>query len=747
MASGILGIGVSGLQAAQLGLQTAEHNITNANTPGFTRQRTIQASNFATPTSAGFIGQGAHVTTIERMYNGYLSAQVSRAQTTASELDSYYVQIKQIDNMLGDPNAGMSPAIQEFFHGVQQVAANPSLLPARQSMVSSAQALTARFQGMFEQFNQMYAGVNGQIASTVSDINSYAGQIAHINETIVIAQTGLGQPANDLLDQRDQLIAELNKLIRVSTTTNTDGTVNVYVGSGQQLVTNNKAVVMTAAPSNEDATRFTIGMQTAGAVVEMPESLITGGSLAGLLRFRSESLDRVANDIGRNAASFALVFNAQNALGQDLLGQSNGDANFVGDFFTVPVPTVIGSSRNSSPTTVPPNATPAVLSAALVSPPPIDGSYSLDLDGAGTLYTLTRQSDGQQWTGATLAALQGVVPASEGLTLTGAVVAAGASTQVLSPAASGASFYTKLTNSDYRLAYDGANYTVTRLSDSQQWSNASLVALSSTISGSEGFSLSLASGAMLSGDSFLVQPTRSASRYIDVNAAVAADPRLLAAAMPVRTAVGSSNTGTGKISAGETRPGIGAPPIPAGGVSIVFTNGLPPTLTFTGVPAGANISVTVGNTSTVYDPALPIPYTSGAQISFAGVSFQLTGNLNNGDTFSVGRNPSAVSDGRNALALGKLQTQNTMSGKTATFQAAYAQLVSENGNKTRQLQVTGEAQQALLKHSEAARDSLSGVNLDEEAANLIRYQQAYQASAKVLDLGSKLFDTLLAISN
>ncbi|MBV5345307.1 MAG: flagellar hook-associated protein FlgK, partial [Rhodoferax sp.] len=144
-------------------------------------------------------------------------------------------------------------------------------------------------------------------------------------------------------------------------------------------------------------------------------------------------------------------------------------------------------------------------------------------------------------------------------------------------------------------------------------------------------------------------------------------------------------------------------------------------------------------------PGPTIPYTSGATVAFAGVSFDVFGNLNNGDAFTLGKNLAGVSDGRNALTLGLLQTQNTMSGKSASYQSAYAQLVSDSGNKSRELEVKSQAQSALLKQSTDARDSLSGVNLDEEAANLMRYQQAYQASAKMLDIGNKLFDSLLAI--
>jgi len=150
-----------------------------------------------------------------------------------------------------------------------------------------------------------------------------------------------------------------------------------------------------------------------------------------------------------------------------------------------------------------------------------------------------------------------------------------------------------------------------------------------------------------------------------------------------------------------------------------------------------------------------VPYTSGATITLVGsvastpptgFSFSISGFPNNGDTFRIIRNTAGTADGRNALALGQLQTQDTMSGKTASFQQAYAQLVSETGNKARQVQVSGDAQKSLLDQAQSSRDSLSGVNLDEEAANLLRYQQAYQASAKALQIGASLFDTILQIA-
>lgn len=672
MTTTILSSAISGMLAAQIGLQTTEHNITNQNTAGFNRQRIIQASNIAMLTGSGFIGQGTHVSTVERMYSSFLSNQVNTAQTASSELDAYYAQIAQIDNMLADSSAGLSPSLQDFFTGVQQVAANPSLLSARQAMLSSAQALAARYQGLESRLKEMYNGVNTQLQAQVSTINSYSAQIAELNQNIVIAQSSINQPANDLLDQRDQLVSELNKLVKVTTTTNSDGSFNVFFGTGQQLVVGTQAMTLKATPSSADPSRFSVGLSTGGATQELPESVLTGGSLGGLLKFRSESLDKTANDLGRNAASLALTFNAQNSLGQDLLGQAADATGFVSDFFTVPTPKVIANGSN-------PAGAPTV-TASYISPPPYDGN-----------------------------------------------------------------FYTDLTGSDYRLDSNGTSLTLTRLSDNVSWTGASVAALNAAVAsssqGSQGFSIAASSNFVAgSSYSYVIRPTRDAAGEIAVNTKIAADVRLIAAAAgPVSSKTGTANAGTAtisgvKVAAGYTAPTTGTP------VALTYNGG-----NLTGFPATVAVTVTANGVTTNFPAGTPVTYTSGATVTFSGMSFVLSGTPKNGDTFQLASDTSGVSDNRNVLLLGKLQSQNTMSGKSASYQSAYAQLVSDVGNKTRQISVTGKAQQALLKQNQSSRESLSGVNLDEEAANLIRYQQAYQASAKALQIGTGLFDTLLGI--
>lgn len=642
MGSSVLSIGVSALNAAQAGLVTTEHNISNVNTPGYHRQQNLQSTAIPQLTGAGFFGQGVQINSVQRVYSQFLDGQVLQAQTQSSYLSSYYAQISQIDNMLADPNAGLSPALQGFFSGVQDVATNPSSSPSRQNMLSSAQTLVSQFQSLNQRFQQIRDGVNTQITSMVSEINSYGQQIANLNAQITQAQASAQsyQPANDLLDQRQQIISELNQRVKVTTATQADGSVNVYIGNGQPLVVGQQAFTLKAQTSNEDPERVTVAYANGAGSVPIQEASLTGGTLGGLLAFRSQSLDSAQNALGRVAIGLAQTFNDQHRLGQDLNG------NLGSNFFNVATPKVIANALNSGTANV-----------------------------AATI------------------------------------------TDVGS-----------LTTSDYQLAFDGTNYKVTRLSDNAVMYNNSAFP-SGTI---DGFNISLSSGALAAGDRFLIQPTRNGANAIGVAITNTSE---IAAAAPIRAAATTSNTGTGVISSGSVNP----PPPP----SASLRNSV--TITFT---SPTQFDVVDNTTSTTL--ATGVTYTSGGAISYNGWTVQITGAPAAGDTFSVTANTGGLDDPRNALLLAQLQTANTLQKNaagiaTATYQSSYSQLASDVGNKTRELQITGKAQDALVSQTQQAQQSLSGVNLDEEAANLVRYQQAYQAAGKMMQVADTVFQTLLSL--
>lgn len=638
MATGIFGIGLSGLNAAQAGLLTTGHNISNAATPGFNRQQTVQATSLPQLTGSGFIGSGVQVTTVKRIYSEFLANQVVRAQTQASQLDSYYTQIKQLDNMLGDPSSGLSPALQSFFTAVDDVAANPAAVPSRQALLSGAQSLVARFQALNQRFIDIREGINSQVVSNVTEINSLAQQIAGLNQNIALTQGAVGgQPANDLLDQRDELIAQLNKQVNATVVKQDDGSYNIFIGNGQALVMGVQTLALAATVSPADPSRMVIGYSSGGGTILIPESSLQGGALGGLLAFRNGTLDSAQNALGRIAIGLAQTFNDQHRLGQDLNGAIGGN------FFNVPAPSVIANSANN--------------------------------------------------------------PASS--------------------ITAGISSVSALTTSDYKFSFDGTNYTLTRLSDGTTSSTTTVPSGAAPLT-FDGISITAAT--LNAGESFLIQPTRNGARDLAV---VITDTAKVAAAAPIRTNAALANTSTATISAGS----VNAPPPTNANlqqpVTITFHSPYDGQFDVTGTGAGL--------------PATNQAYTAGADISFNGWTVQISGSPAAGDVFTVGPNSNGRADNRNALLLAGLRTTNTLLGGTASYQSAYSQLVSDIGNKTRELEVTSRAQANLVAQTETAQQSLSGVNLDEEAANLLRYQQAYQAAGKVMQIASTLFDTVLQL--
>ncbi|WP_199739123.1 flagellar hook-associated protein FlgK [Herminiimonas sp. KBW02] len=645
--SSLFSIAQSGLAAAQAGIATTGHNIANQATPGYSRQVVVQSSlGGQNLDGGGYIGSGTNVETVKRIFNDFLAAQVVSAQSSKSQLDTYYNQISKVNNMLADSSVGLSPAIQDFFKGVQDLVANPGSASSRQAMLSGAESLASRFQSMDAQLTTMRNGVNNEISGAVTNINAYAKQIAQLNDAITKAQNGTGQPPNDLLDQRDLLVAELAKQTKVSVVQQGDG-YNVFIGNGQPLVVSNLSYELMTLSSATDPGRMGVGYKTAtGAIINLPENSLVGGNLGGLFEYRNKTLDPIQNSLGRIALGLAATFNAQHRLGQD----QNG--NLGGDLFNMASPVVNPSDNNTGNASV----------AASIS----------NVDA--------------------------------------------------------------LTTSDYRLTYDGTNYTVTRMSD-----NVSMYSNTAFPAGAiDGVNFSMPSGTMAAGDEFVIKPTINGASGLSV---LIKDVKNIAAATPIRTDAPGTNTGTGAISAGNINSSFTGATV-ASPVTLTFDSA---TGTLSGFPAGMPVTVTTNGVATTFPAGTPVTYTSGSVIAFGGAEVKISGAPANGDKFTISANTNGDGDNRNMLALGELQTKNVLMGGTASYNGAYNQLVSLVGNKTRELQTNSAAEGTLLKQMQTAQQSDSGVNLDEEATNLLRYQQAYQASGKVMQTISDMFKVLISL--
>ena len=642
--SNILGIGKSALNAAQFAIDTTGHNIANAATPGYSREIVQQAANAGQDLGFGFVGKGTQIVGIQRVYNEFTTNQLRSTQSNLSQLDTYYTQIQQVNNMLADSTTGLSPTLQSFFSSIQDLASSPSSMVSRQSLLSSSQALVSQFNSMGQQIAEINQGVNAQLSASTTAVNAYATEIAKLNDEISKAM-GVSASAtpNDLLDQRDQVLANLSKEVRV-TVVKQNNAYDVYIGNGQPLVVGPTNYKLSIEKSLTDPTRAEVAyLNSDGSKTILSENNLSGGNLSGLLEFRSKTLDVAQNSLGRIATVLASTINAQQALGQDLNGASGGD------LFNVVAPVVAASANNTSS---------AAVTAAIGDP-------------------------------------------------------------------------TLLTTSDYRLSYDGTNYTLLRLSDSTVLSNTDM-ASAQNAAATQGFTFGMSATQPNAGDMFIIKPTANGASRLSM---AITDGAKIAAAAPMIASASTANVGTGAVSQGV--------------VSSIPTNANA-TLTYTagnisGFPAGEAIIQTVDGVSTTYAAGSSVPYTEGATLSYGGISISITGVPGDGDQFIVVPNTSGVGDNRNALLMGALQTTGLMDGGTTTYQGAYSQLINMIGNKTSELQVTSQAAQTQYTSAYNTKQAESGVNLDEEAANLIRYQQAYQAAARVMQIAGDLFDTLLSI--
>jgi len=659
--SGLLNNALTGLQAAQSALQVTGNNIANVNTPGYSRETAVQST--LTPSLYGgqYLGNGTQIDAVTRSYNSYLQSQVWSTAATASGANTLNTQIQPIANLIAGTDSGLSTSINQFFaSGVAQVAANPADLPSRQSLISQSQSLAQTIQTSAQQLQSAANGVNQQLGQSVTAINSLTQQIAQLNVQINTL-SGTGSTPNSLLDQRDQLITQLSGQVGVTVLPQDGNQVNVFTGNGQVLVAGAQSFDLKTTPSAYDPSQLEVAYASNGAVLSQG---LQGGTLGGLLQFRSQVLQPAQNALGRIADGLASAMNSQQAQGLDLNGQ------FGAALFQAGPVQVLANSANTG------NAV-----------------------------------------------------------ISGSVVDANA-----------------LTTADYRLNYDGSNWSVTNLSTGQPVSGATVGASgSATVLSFDGVQVNV-SGAQ-AGNSFEVQPTRYGALNFQ---SVLTNPTQIAAASPYVSSAGqmqsgslvNTNLGNLTLSAGQYSATSGSSALVISGASVPTP--LQVTLTSGGTSGAVGFQVTQSGSATVLasgslslggsGQVLSIPYANNPPGGYWNVT--LAGSTAvSGDAFTL--SPASGGNGGNAQAMAALQTAKTLEGGSTSLEGAYSQLVSQVATQGNQAQSALSAASAVAAQASAAQQSVSGVNLDEEATNLIQYQQAYQAAAKAIQVGNSLFTSLL----
>jgi flagellar hook-associated protein 1 FlgK len=652
MSSGLMNIGLRAMIANSAALQVTGHNIANANVEGYSRQGVVLATNTGQFTGAGFFGKGSSVVDVRRAHDEFLTAQVQASRALSSMDAARATQLSQLEDVFPGGSTGVGAALGDFLNAMSDLGNAPADGSARQVVLARAADVAARFSTAAERIEVLQAGVRSDLESSAKTVNGLAADIADLNQAIA-SVWALDQKPNDLLDQRDQLVSRLSQYMKVTTIQASDGSLGVFIAGGQRLVLGTQASLLSVGPDPADPTRAALSLETGSDVLPLGDGLISGGSMAGLMRFQNEDLVDARNQLGQMAMAFATKVNNQQAMGLDL-----GDPPGAGSaLFKVTDPVALPNRNNARDG-----------SGALIA------SVSLSIDDA-----------------------------------------------------------TLLQASDYELINDTANpgqYLLTRLSDG----------LSRTISDGDtvdGFTVSVPLPGLQAGDRFLLQPVGHAAsnmtRALD-------DPNGIAAAAPVTATVGASNKGTASIASLKvTSPSID----PSNSVSITFSTDSGD-YDYSITDAFGNVVETGSGT-----------WTPGQPIALNDAEINLNGVPKAGDTIDMVKTQYPATNNGNALQMAALRDERfvgrtVLSGGSiaegATLTDAYANTMADIGVRVQSAKTASQISTAAATQAETTMTSKAGVNLDEEAARLLQFQQSYQAAAKVLQVAQQVFDTMLQLT-
>ncbi|WP_395344368.1 flagellar hook-associated protein FlgK [Ningiella sp. W23] len=704
----------TGINASNRLLNTTSNNIANVNSEGYIRERTEFTSRLNGGVDFGFT---------DRVFDVFAQNQLRRDTSLVGESQAFYDRVKGLDQVLASEANSIAGAMTSFFSAIQTAADDPTSMPARDAIMGQAQGMMNRITQLGDFMKAKEEEAELQIQQSVDRANSLIQQIGDLNEAVQVAVgSSVVDTPTKLLNQRDQAILELSRIVEVEirNSPNGDQGLTVNLKTGESLVMADGSFNVFAVGGEPDFTNRQLTLRTdfrsptkGDATINVLEENL-GGGLGGLFQYREQVLEPAQRDLGKLTIALADAVNTQNRRGMDI------DQQIGGDIFNIPSFSAINYPQNSD----------------------------LSLHVAG------RISSG----------------AGDEVTNNDFDI-----TILTAPSGSPATFDIEVATvkSDGRPQLDASGDPITQV----QTVRAGRGVFNATIGGIQ---LEFASGAAYSvGDKFLIQPTRFAAANLSMATTRAED---WAFAKPIRVDSGGQNLGDATLvatlstntnvdvgfvgSGGSAFDGAGglhtlaASPSPLFGapVSVRFT--APDSYEVLDNSVPANIITTVSGVTDLNDllskakggGSPPWPAEFAALSDYPGYDFSLQGEPKPGDTFTVSFNTDGINDNRNALEFANLQQQdsvrqgNASNTNKTTFNEAYSSLVGFVGSATANASVSLEAAKVMEVQSSEWFESTAGVSLDEEAANLIQFQQSYAAAAQILTSAREMFDTILAVT-
>lgn len=678
----LLQTGKYGVLTQQKLLNTTSNNITNVNTDGYTRQETIVY------TSAIDWGVGSTVT--RRLYDKYVQREMFRDQGNVGFYESYASGLSTVDKLLSSKDTSISEKLNALFSSMEEAVQNSTSIANRRELLAQFQTITDRYHTLNYNIKNELNDINNKISDTASTINDLVQGLYEVNRHVRnlganITKTDIGL---QLLDKRDQLVNELSSYVDINVTTEDDGSWSLYLGNGQLLVNGDTYGTLKVNEKTGDQTRREISLvfSTPSQTEIQIGHESWGGKLGGLLA-ASDEMRQSMRELGQSAIAFADAMNVQNK-GGITLGNVAGK-----DLITIPEVKGICTKGNFNLT---------------LSFNPGEGSDVRNTDYFVRFDTTDPQNP---------------VPVVYTLDANGKEV--------------------QLPDAEVDAKNNKGKLEI------------SLIGHGVTLKFDKALNELAAADAQ-----FHVQPTINAAFDIKCNIS---KPEDFAFASAIRVngnkhggnatpeMVGVTQTGT---AATDTKFGIYIDPNTG---KPAFTNGAPTYIQYEvnaqGVgeyaiydrKGGTKLGAASGdcNGQNIFANA---KWNPGKPAGYPNFEVNFTGTVVNGSSFTIEINEDGYNDNSNGNLLAGLKQKNLVyaaDGITVSLTEDYADLTAAVGSAVMSASTDLRAAEAKCEQSQNLFNSTAGVNLDEEAANLIRYQQAYSACARIINASQTIFDALM----
>ena len=783
----LLSTGISGVRTYQRALATVGNNIANVDTDGYSRQRLEIVENSSTGSGVLNIGNGARATQVQRVYDSFVtsSLRVNTSQLEQHQAINKYAQ--QLENTLADKQLSLSKVMDSFYASVQELSVSPSSSAARQNMLNVAESVTSQFHAIGDQIGRIVDDSYAELGSEVEELNRLAQQLASVN-TSLSKNIDIKKQPNELLDARDKLLQDMSKLVRITAEMQDNGQVNVHIGdadAGEYLVYGKQSALVGVQPNPVNPEEAMLVMDPNMHPKQVTN--VSGGSIGGIMNFRTDVLKSLRDELDTVAKVFTNANNEVHELGVNAYG------NFGGELFS------LANVYNVEPGL---NKGNAQVHISTISDVDIDKApMQLEYEASQKQWTLTNLNTNESVSGTGELVLGGIKVQVSGTGVDGDVFALQPSKRAIdaitvaitdnnSVAAGGAlsvgrdpsnptetrillDHYSKPSapaednSMDQLLRNNIAEVAANPVATSNQpafvipafTQDARFFMEADGTSSTVEMQVFTRSGRQVFGEpidssqqTLMMTPLNGfsadaiyntdylnqtgANAYLDAGFVVtnpdANDSRdhfALQGHINEDLIVFVTGSGTANMSGQWGEKAVtDQRDMLRQNVDVKFgANGA-----YELIDADSNTSIangTLGNNGISHN---------SWQVNFDGP-------VNDGDVFHIKGNAYLSGDNRNMLAMAELQSDKAVFSGRGDFSEVYTDIIGDLGNTVIQTSISAQAQSIMVEQAQAQRDEASAVSLDEEAANLLRFQQAYQASAQVISTANKLFDAILQL--